>query len=200
MINLDAHQSVRQISALLKRLWQHSQRVCRPLWPGVAPLDVWLMQFIDEISVGWWKSHFNHAVWALKISFSAYPTNKRRNTYCLGLRRYDWFFSLHFHLSIETAIDFVFFTHFISEKEQDYNYSSSSVSEDSKQTIVYPKRLFGWTSLLCGYTLRLYISDCICQLLSARSHLCFVIDSNIVSRKRFLADFTFLHLKDNRFE
>lgn len=183
-----------------KRLWQHSQRVCRPLWPGVAPLDIWLMQFIDEISVGWWKSHFNHAVWALKISFSAYPTNKRRNTYCLGLHRYNWFFSLHFHLSIETAIDFVFFTHFISEKEQDYNYSSSSVSEDSKQTIVYPKRLFGWTSLLCGYTLRLYISDCICQLLSARSHLCFVIDSNIVSRKRFLADFTFLRLKDNRFE
>lgn len=79
-----------------KRLWQHSQRVCRPLWPGVAPLDIWLMQFIDEISVGWWKSHFNHAVWALKISFSAYPTNKRRNTYCLGLHRYNWFFPFIF--------------------------------------------------------------------------------------------------------
>lgn len=177
-----------------KRLWQHSQRVCRPLWPGVAPLDIWLMQFIDEISVGWWKSHFNHAVWALKISFSAYPTNKRRNTYCLGLHRYNWFFPFIFiSLLRQPLILFFLLTSFQKRNRIIITAARLCLKTQNKPsfTQIVP-RLFGWTSLLCGYTLRLYISDCICQLLSARS--------NIVSRKRFLADFTFLRLKDTRFE
>lgn len=200
MINLDAHQSVRQTSALLEEIMT-TQSTCLPTTVARSGS---IRRLVDAIY--WWNfcRMMKVSLQPCCLSFKDFIqrlSDKQTEEHLLPrITSIQLIFSLHFHLSIETAIDFVFFTHFISEKEQDYNYSSSSVSEDSKQTIVYPKRLFGWTSLLCGYTLRLYISDCICQLLSARSHLCFVIDSNIVSRKRFLADFTFLRLKDNRFE
>lgn len=108
MINLDAHQSVRQISALLEEIMT-TQSTCLPTTVARSRS---IRRLVDAIY--WWNfcRMMKVSLQPCCLSFKDFIqrlSDKQTEEHLLPrITSIQLIFSLHFHLSIETAIDFVF--------------------------------------------------------------------------------------------